>query len=103
MLEGDQSSKYEEKLKKDTIEPKKVKLMRKPKRAKIESKRAKLMRKSKRAKIGPKRVQIGFCNIGGTPMMVERTSVDARGLGRIWRRRSFSIFIHKAITSIHTQ
>jgi len=50
VLEGGQSSEYEEKPKRTKIEPKRVKLMRKPKKAKIESKRAKLMRKPKRLK-----------------------------------------------------
>ena len=91
VLEGDQSSEYEEKLKKDTIEPKRVKLIRKPKRVKlirkpkrvkIELKRAKLMRKLKRAKIGPKRAQIGFCNVGGTRVMVAPILVNVRGPAR---------------------
>ena len=56
--------------------------MRKPKMAKIEPKRTKLMRKPKRAKIGPKRAQIRFCNVERIQVMVEATSVDARGSAR---------------------
>ena len=66
VLEGVRSSEYEEKFK----------------RAKIEPERAKLMRNPKRAKIEPKKAQIGFCNVGGTRVMVEPTSVDAKGLAR---------------------
>ena len=66
VLKGGRSSEYEEK----------------HKRAKIESKRVKLMRKPKRAKIGAKRAQIRFCNVGGTQVMVEPTSVEARRSAR---------------------
>ena len=54
VLEGGQSSEYEEKHKSTKIEPKRAKLMRKPKMAKIEPKKAKLMRKFKGAKIDEK-------------------------------------------------
>jgi len=81
VLEGGGSSEYEEKPKRAKIEPKRASLIRKPKRAKIGSKRTKLMRKLKRAKI-PKRAQIGFYNVRRRWVMVEPTSVDARGSGR---------------------
>ena len=79
------------KSKRITIKPKIVKLMRKSKRAKIEHKRAKLMRNAKGAKIGPKGAQIGFCNVGGTQVMVEPKSMDVIGSARtrsLLRRRS---------------
>ena len=50
-----------------------------PKRIKIERKRAKLMRKLKMAKIELKRSQIRFYNVRGIWVMVEPTSVNARG------------------------
>ena len=61
VLEGGRSSEYDEK----------------PKRAKIEPKRVKLMRK-------PKKAQIIFHNVGGTRVIVEPTSVNARGSTRTW-------------------
>ena len=78
VLEGGRSSEYVKKPKRAKIEPKRVKLMRKPKRTKIKTKKAKLIRNLKRAKIGPKRAHIRFCNVGGTRVMVEPTSVNAR-------------------------
>jgi len=53
-----------------------------PRRLKLVPKRTKLMRKPRRAKIRPKRAKIGFCNIGGTWVMLKLTSVGAKGLAR---------------------
>ena len=50
----------------------------------MEPNRANLMRKPKMAKIKTKRAQIGFYNVRGTRVMVELTSVDARGSARTW-------------------